>query len=306
MAYFGLSPDESCKTIFLFAGARGGSGKTTLACILLDWLRFRCSPSVAVRGFDLDPDKGLSRFYVGLERVGDFKVGELLGLIVADTVHSCFVIDCAGGSEASLRLVFGGYDPADLAFKGIQIVLVAPVTSDWESLKKLSSSMEFAGAGIVLAYRLPALGSGRQIGDLTNVSDFALPLWLEMCAGSPGGSWSEGGDLCEGQEGRIKRLIEPQFEPEALVEHLFSQGIPLYQAAYPYSAWARRELSVGEETLRRRKINALVGHYWGPRKKYWGVGPYFGHQLTVSLGFLYRQLADVFCPLIAGISRPGC
>jgi hypothetical protein len=301
MVSVALPPEECCKTVFLLAGTRGGVGKTLLACNLFDWLRFRCSPSVAVRGFDLDPHGGLSRFYPGLERVGGFKPRELLGLIVGDRVHSCFLIDSPGGGEGLLQSVFSGYHPADLAFEGIRVVLVAPVTGDTTSLKNLSSWMQFAGAEIVLVYRWPAVQVGRQCGDLKDLVDLPLPLWLELAAGGAQAVSTDAGDR---QEGRIKRVIQPQFKPEALVEHLFNRGISLYQAAYPYSAWVRRELSTAEELKRRREMNIAVGQYWGPKRRYWGVGSYFGHQLAVSLGFFHRQLTDVFLPLIADVGRP--
>jgi hypothetical protein len=303
MVTFGSAPPEEVQQIiFLFAGAPGGSGKTLLASILLDWLRYCCFPPVAVRAFDLDPHRGLSRFCARLERVGDFKVRELLGLILADRVHSCFLIDSPGGSsEDFFKSVFCGYDVADLAFKGVQVVLVVPVTTDGDSFKNISPWMQLPASQIVLVYRMPAAGSGWQVSgaqDVSDLSDLPLPLWLQMS----GASVSALHGLLDGQS-RIKRLIEPHFKPEALVRHLFQRGIPLYQAAYPYSAWSRRELSVAEQLLRRQKLNASVGQYWGPKRRYWGVGAYFGHQLAVSLGFFHRQVAMVFSPWIASLKE---
>jgi len=301
MAPLGLGEEPGNKTIVFFVGRRGGIGKTLLASNLISWLRFRCSPAVAVRGFDLDPHGGLSRFYPGLERVGDFQVRELLGLIVADTVHSCFVIDGPGGSETLLQSVFSGYGLADLSFRGIRVVLVVPVTGDGASFRGLSSSIEFAGAEIVLVYRKPGPGIGAEIRDSEDLGDLPLPLWLEL-AGSRSGLGAEAGAFVGSEEGRIKRMLQPQFKSGALVEHLFNRGISLYQASYPYSAWAARELPAPEVLVRKQEINSLVGHYWGPRKKYWGVGFHYGYQLTVYLGFLHRQLAMVFGPLLGGVS----
>jgi hypothetical protein len=284
------------KTIFLFAGTGGGIGKTTLASNLFDWLRFRCSPSIRVRGFDLDPQGGLSRFYPGLERVGDFKPREVLGSIVADTVHSCFVIDPPGGAQELLEEIFSAYPVAELAFDGVRVVLIVPVTGDRASLRCLLPWMDFASAEIVLVYRKPGPGIGVEIRDSADLGNLPLPLWLEIAGGSSGDGAGE--TVGEG-EGRIKRMLQPRFQPAYLVEHLFNRGISLYQVAYPYSAWARCELSAAEVLVRKQQINTLVGHYWGPGKKYWGVGFYYGYQLTVYMGFLHRQLAMVLGPLLA-------
>jgi hypothetical protein len=289
------------KTIFLFAGTGGGIGKTTLASNLFDWLRFRCCPSIRVRGYDLDPQGGLSRFYPGMEGVGDFKPREVLGSIVADTVHSCFVIDPPGASRELLEEIFSAYPVAELAFDGARVVLIVPITGDRASLRCLLPWMDFAGAEIVLVYRKPGPRIGVEIRDSADLGDLPLPLWLEIAGGSSGVG-AEAGAFVGSEEGRIKRMLQPQFQPAALVEHLFNRGISLYQASYPYSARAARELSASEVLARKQEINSLVGEYWGPSKKYCGVGFFYGYQLTVYLGFLYRQLAMVFGPLLGGAS----
>ena len=294
-----MVPEPGNKTVFFFVGRRGGIGKTLLASNLISWLRFRCSPAVAVRGFDLDRHGPLSRFYGGLERVGDFQVRELLGLVVADTVHSCFVVDGPGASETLLESVFSGYRLPDSAFRGIRVVLVVPVSVEGFSLSALPWVSEFAGAQIVLVYRKPGPGIGAEIRDSADLGDLALPLWLQIAGGNSGDRGAAGESAPAGAD-RVKRMLQPQFKPEYLVEHLFNRGISLYQASYPYSARAARELPAAEVLVRKQQINSLVGEYWGARKKYWGVGFYYGYQLTVYLGFLYRQLAMVFGPLLGG------
>lgn len=293
------------KTVFFFVGRRGGIGKTLLASNLISWLRFRCSPAIAVRGFDLDRHGALSRFYGGLERVGDFQVRELLGLVVADTVHSCFVVDGPGASEALLESVFSGYRLADLAFRGIRVVLVVPVGVEGFSLRALPWVREFGGAQIVLVYRKPGPGIGPEIRDSADLGDLALPLWLEI-AGRDSGDRAAAGESAPGGADRIKRMLQPQFKPEYLVEHLFNQGISLWRAAYPYSGWAGPGVSRVEALARRQEINVQVGDYWGPRRKYWGVGFYYGYQLKVYLGFLYRQLEMVVGPLLADRRARRC
>ena len=223
------------KTVFWFAGRGGGIGNTLLASNLISWLRFRCSPAVNVRGFDLDPHGGLSRFYAGLERIGDFQARELLGLITADRAHSCFVIDGGASNDTLLESAFSGYRLSDLAFSGMRVVLVIPVIGDGSGLRRLPWFSQFTGADVLLVYRKPAPGIGAEIRDSAGLADLPLPLWLEM-AGSRSGD--EDGELPEDGISKIRRLLQPQFKPEYLVEHLFNRGISVYQAAYPYSAWA--------------------------------------------------------------------
>ena len=253
-----------------------------------------------MRGFDLDPEGGLSRFYPGLERVGDFKPREVLGSIVVDRVHSCFVIDPPSGGRELADEMFSAYPVEELAFDGVRVVLVVPVTGDRETLKCVLPWMEFGRAEIVLVYRKPGPGIAAEIRDSADLGRLPLPLWLEMAGGTSGDRF---GEMAVGGEGRIKRMLQPQFKPEYLVDHLFNRGISLHRAAYPYSAWAGRELSAPEVLARKQEINSLVGHYWSPRKKYRGVGFYYGYQLTIYLGFLYRQLAMVVGPLLA--DRPA-
>jgi hypothetical protein len=182
-----LLEHETGKTVFWFLGKGGGIGKTFLAANFISWLRCRCSPAVQVRGFDLDPAGGLNRFYEGLERVGDFRVRELLGLIMADTAHSCFVIDGPASSEALIKVIFSGYRLADLAFRGIKMVLVVPVTGDGSSLRGLRWLPEFAGSDVVLVYRKPGPGIGPEIRDSADLVRLPLPLWLEIAGSLSGG-----------------------------------------------------------------------------------------------------------------------
>jgi hypothetical protein len=283
------------KTVFLFVGIRGGIGKTMLSANLLNWLRFRCSPAIRVRGFDLDPHGGLSRFAPGVDRIGDFEPREVLGSIVADKAHSCFMIDPPGSGGDLVKDIFSAYPVDELAFDGVRVVLVIPVTGDRETLKCVLPWMEFGRSEIVLVYRKPGPGIGAEIKSSAGLATLPLPLWLEIAGRRSGDG---GQDLLEDGEGRVKRMLQPQIKPEYLVEHLFDRGISLYQAVYPYSAPAVRTLAPAELALRKKEVNTLVGHYWGPRKKYWGVGFYFGYQLSVYLGFLYRQFEQVISPLI--------
>lgn len=271
--YFGLEPEERLKTLFLLAGVRGGTGKTTLACNLLDWLRYRRSPGVGVRAFDLDPNVGLSRFYPDVEH-SEFPT-EVLGQILADCEHSYFLIDPPPASQDLMRSVFAGFSAGDLFFEGLHVVLVAPVTGDRSSLENLSGWLDFVEGEVLLVYNrfLPPVKA-------VEVEAWELPLWLEAA----------------GPE-RVKRVIQPEFKPSFLVQHLFNKGISLYQAAYPYSAWALREVVLGEEKRElfelRRRMNREVGRYGGAGREYHGVGLYYGYQFSVWLGFLYRQLADL-------------
>ena len=253
-----------------------------------------------MRGFDLDPEGGLSRFYPGLERVGDFKPREVLGSIVVDRVHSCFVIDPPSGGRELSDEMFSAYPVEELAFDGVRVVLVVPVTGDRETLKCVLPWMEFGRAEIVLVYRKPGPGIATEIRDSADLGRLPLPLWLEMAGGTSGDRF---GEMAVGGEGRIKRMLQPQFKPEYLVDHLFNRGISLHRAAYPYSAWAGPGVSRVEALARKQEINAQVGDYWGPRRKYWGVGFYYGHQLAVYLEFLHRQFASVFYPLL--VDRGG-
>jgi hypothetical protein len=292
------SSDE-VKTIFLFAGMQGGVGKSLLASNLIGWLRLHCSPAVGVRGFDLDPHGGLSRFYPALvERVDGAGCRELLGVICADAVHSVFVIDPpgGGGSEGLLKSVFRGYDPVHLAFRGFRVVLVVVVGGEHFSLRGLPYWMEFAGSEILLVYRRPVLDRGREVCESAELADVPLPLWLEMVGGSP---VEAGWDGIGMGGGRIRRMMQPNFKPRELVEHLFRRGISLYQAAYPYSRWAGAELEEEELFRRRQAINRLVGAYWISRKQYEGVGYQFGYQLSFWLDLLYIEFARVFRPLFS-------
>jgi len=292
---------EEGKTIFWFVGKGGGIGKTFLAANFISWLRYRCLPAAQVRGFDLDPAGGLSRFYVGLERVGDFGAGELLGLIMADNSHSCFVIDAPGSSEALIKLIFSGYQLADLAFRGIRMVLVVPVTGDGSSLRGLPWLPEFGGSEIVLVYRKPSPGIGVDIRDSADLERLPLPLWLEIAGSRSGG---DGDQMCGvGGRGRVRRMLQPQLGPGYLVDHLCSRGISLYQAAYPYSGRTARELPRAEVLSRQKEINSRVGYYWSARRRYHGIGLYYGYQLTVYLGFLFRQFAMVMRPLVRDLDK---
>ena len=290
---------EQGKTVFWFVGKGGGIGKTFLAANFIDWLRYRCLPAVQVRGFDLDPAGGLRRFYVGVEQVGDFGARELLGLIMADREHTCFVIDGPASSEALLKSIFSGYRLADLAFRGIRMVLVVPVTGDRSSLRGLPWLPEFAGSDVVLVYRKPGPGIGPEIRDSADLARLPLPLWLEIAA-ARAGERGESGDQAAGGESRVRRLLQPQLGPQYLVDHLCNRGISLYQAAYPYSARTARELPRQEVLSHQKAINHLVGYYWSPRRRYHGIGLYYGYQLNVYLGYLFRQFEMVMRPLVAG------
>ena len=239
------------KTIFLFVGTGGGIGKTFLAANLLDWLRYRCSPVIPARGFDLDSHGGLSRFAPDVDRIGDFKPREILGAIVADQVHSCFIIDPPGGSQELVKDIFSAYPVDELAFDGVRVVLVIPVTGDQETLKCVLPWMEFSRSEIVLVYRKPGPGIGVAIRDSTDLARLRLPLWLEIATGQAGET-GQIGDQAGAGECRVKRLLQPQLGPNYLVDHLCNRGISLYQAAYPYSARTARELP-REEVLSRQK-----------------------------------------------------
>ena len=280
----------SHKFVFLFVGVGGGVGKTFLACNLADWLRYRCSPDIRVRGFDLDPQRGLSRFSGRAAGAADFNPREILGSIVDDPVHSCFLIDAPGGSRELLEDMFRGYPVSALAFEGVRVILVVPVGGDTASFKGLPFWMELGGSGLVWVYRAPVMEKGRQIVDSAQLADVPLPLWLELARGRAGR-----GDFL-GEWG-IERMIQPQFKPKELVEHLFRHGISLYQAAYPYSRWAGAELGEEEMFRRRQAINRLVGEYWISRKQYEGVGYQYGYQLSFWLDLLYGEFETVFEPL---------
>ena len=271
--YFGLEPEERLKTLFLLAGVRGGTGKTTLACNLLDWLRYRRSPGVSVRAFDLDPNLGLSRFYPDVE-CSKFPT-EVLGQILADCEHSYFLIDSPPASQELLRSVFEGFSAEDLIFEGLHVVLVAPVTGDRSSLENLSGWLEFVKGEVLLVYN--RFSPPVQPAD---VQAWELPLWLEVVGAE-----------------RVKRVIQPEFKPGFLVQHLFNKGVSLYEAAYPYSDWALREVVLGEEKRElfdlRKKINRRVGPYFASGKKYTGVGLDYGYRLSFWLGLFYNQLAGL-------------
>jgi hypothetical protein len=290
------------KTIFLFVGTGGGIGKTMLAANLLDWLSFRCSPLIRVRGFDLDSHGGLSRFAPSVDRIGAFKPREILGSIVADQVHSCFIIDPPGGSWELVKDIFSVYPVDELAFDGVRVVLVIPVTGDRETLECVLPWMGFGRAEIVLVYRKPGPGIGVEIRDSADLGRLRLPLWLEIAAGRSGES-GEIGDQSGAGECRVKRLLQPHIGPQYLVDHLCSRGISLYQAAYPYSARTARELPRAEVLSRQKEINSRVGYYWSARRRYHGIGLYYGYQLTVYLGFLFRQFAMVMRPLVRGLDK---
>lgn len=281
----------SHKFVFLFLGVGGGIGKTLLACNLFDWLRYRCSPTLRVRGFDLDPQRGLSRFSGRAAGAGDFNPREIFGSIVDDPVHSCFLIDAPGGSRELMEDIFRGYPVSELAFEGVRVVLVVPVAGDLASLKGLPFRMEFGGSDLVLVHRAPVMEKGRQIVDSAQLADMPLPLWLELARGK-----AEGEDLTANWG--IARMIQPQFKPKELVEHLFRRGISLYQAAYPYSRWAAADLGEEEMFRRRKAINRLVGGYWILGKEYRGVGFYYGYQLNFWLDLLYRGFTNVFGPML--------